>query len=166
MKGQLLQHWHCDACGAAACTANGEHPPSGWLFQHVGDHDVHACSEDCARALVGVSLLGWRVSANPAANVAPHVDVPDWALRMPELNRATIPTYVLLCKLGASSPSMAELAQHLRIDRKTAIRHVRHLERIGLVRVTRRQVDGRHLASAYEVVERGPACAKAKMLDA
>ena len=130
MKGLLLQHWHCDACAATVCTESVDQPPSGWLFQMLADEVVHACSEECARELVNAPLLGWRVSASASPGIPAHGDVVSRALQVPELSRAAIPTYALLCQIGLSSPSMAELASRLRIDRRNVKRHVRHLERV------------------------------------
>ena len=166
VKGALLQHWQCDACLVAGHIESADEPPAGWLFQRLPDGDAHACTEDCARALIGLPLLGWRVSANQSPCIVPHVSVPDWALRVPELNRASIPTYVLLCQLAPSSPSMADLAAQLRLDRRSVIRHVRHLERVGLLRVKRRQIDGCHVANAYEIMERQHVMQNAKAPDA
>ncbi len=97
----------------------------------------------------------WPTAAgfDPLERRAPFLSVPEWLLNVPGLPRELVLTYGLLLSLWRKhhvcNPSMETIAKRLRIDRRTAVRQVQQLERLGLIVVRRRRSGLRHLPNEY-----------------
>jgi len=87
-------------------------------------------------------------SFDPLPKRTPYLAVPEWLFRVPGLKREAVLTYAVLHSFWRfqhrCNPSLGTVAKRLGIGRRQVIRHVQHLEELGLIRALRKQgTDGR-----------------------